>query len=126
MADVLLYRRRERQPSEYALTELIDWFDDVGAPIRDWNRRLDAVERYAIARMQGDESVPVRCGCWVIRATRRNRELLAQHRNFFGARFPGSGRMWLAALTSAEMPMPTEPALLWISVGGDRLLPARF
>jgi hypothetical protein len=75
--------------------EVIDWFSDVGAPIRDWARRLDAVDRYAVARMVGDDELPRTSGCWVVRATRRNRLLLGAHSNLFRARFPGSGRLWL-------------------------------
>jgi transcriptional regulator with XRE-family HTH domain len=125
VADVILYRPIQG-PREYALMEVIDWFDDVGAPTRAWHRRLAAVERYAIARMRGDGPVPRIGGCWVIRATRRNRQLIGEHRHFFRARFPGSGRAWLAALTDPTSPMPGEHALLWVSVKGERIYPARL
>lgn len=136
-ADVLLHRRLlgprrasppppPPTPAEYALIEVIDWFDDVGAPTRAWHRRLEAVERYAIARMRGEEPVPRIGGCWIVRATRRNRDLIAEHRHFFRARFPGSGRAWLAALTSPTAPLPADSALLWVSVSGERLYPARL
>jgi transcriptional regulator with XRE-family HTH domain len=120
-ADVLLQR-----PLEYALIDVWDWFDDVGAPARQWRRRLDAVERYAIARMVGDDPLPRVGGIWVVRATQRNRQLLRDHRNFFVALFPGSGAAWLAALTSRTAPMPAESALLWVTVKGDRLYPAHL
>lgn len=125
-ADVLLYRQRRADPDEYALMEVIDWFDDVGAPMRAWQRRLDAVERYAIARMSGDGPLPQISGCWIIRATRRNRQLVGEHENTFRARFPGSGRAWLAALTHPAAAMPHESALLWVSVNGERLYPSRL
>ncbi len=125
-ADVLLYRRSPDTASEYALFEVIDWFEDVGAPSRDWSRRLDAVERYAISHMVGDEALPRTSGCWVVRATTRNRRLVAEHRHFFRARFPGSGRAWLAALNDPGAPMPVEPALLWVSVNGERLFHVRL
>ncbi|CAN5712530.1 hypothetical protein BH23CHL7_BH23CHL7_21800 [soil metagenome] len=120
-ADVLLRRTRE-----YALAEVWDWFDDVGAAARDWHRRLEAVERYAIARMVGDESLPRVSGVWIVRATRRNRGLVHEHRHFFKAMLPGSGTAWLAALTDRDVPMPKEAALLWVTVKGDRLYPARL
>jgi len=125
-ADVLLHRRVPQRAPEYALMELIDWFDDVGAPIRQWQRRLDAVERHAIARMRSDDELPKVGGCWVVRATRRNRELIAEHRNLFRARFPGSGHAWLAALTDKDAPLPIQPGLLWVTVSGDRLYAARW
>ena len=126
-ADVLLHRRwPPPRASEYALMEVIDWFADVGAPMRAWSGRIDAVDRYAVARMRDGDPVAVVSGCWVVRATRRNRALIGEHRNLFQARFPGSGHAWLQALTSATEPMPTAPAILWVSVIGDRLFPARL
>jgi hypothetical protein len=125
-ADVLLYRRRPARPSEYALMEVIDWFADVGAPLRDWSRRLDAVDRYGVSRMRPDDELPVTSGCWIVRATKRNRLLIAQHRNLFRSRFPGSGRAWLVAVTDATIPMPSSPALLWVTVSGERLFPVRY
>ena len=125
-ADVLLYRRRPSQPAEYALWSVTDWIDDVGAVVRDFGRRVDAVERYAIARMLPDEPLPRTGGCWVVRATQRNRRLIGEHRHFFRARFPGSGRAWLASLTSSAAPIPSEPTLIWVSVDGERLFPARL
>jgi len=124
-ADVLL-ERPHVQPEEVALMEIIDWFDDVGAPLREWPRRLEAVERRAIARMVGDQGVPKVGGCWLIRATRRNRELVAAHANIFRNRFPGSGRAWLAALTQTTAAMPDAAALLWVSVDGTRIWPSRL
>jgi transcriptional regulator with XRE-family HTH domain len=124
-ADVLLARPRLR-PSEVALIEVIDWFDDVGSPLREWPRRLEAVERQAIARMVGEEAVPRVSGCWLVRATRRNRALIGQHQNLFRSRFSGSGRAWLSALTDPTRTMPEESALLWVAVSGDRLFALRW
>ncbi len=127
-ADVLLTRRspNNKAQREYALWNVTDWIEDAGAVVRDFTRRLDATDRYATARMQGDEPVPISAGCWLVRATRRNRELVGEHRHFFRGRFPGSGRAWLAALTTPDAPLPKKPALLWVSVAGDRITPARF
>jgi transcriptional regulator with XRE-family HTH domain len=122
--DVVLSRPKLR-PLEVALMEIIDWFDDVGAPTREWNRRLEAVERRAIARMVGDDPVPIISGCWLIRATQRNRALVRDHSNFFASRFSGSGKAWLAAMTDPTVSMPTDPALLWVAVNGDRLFATR-
>jgi transcriptional regulator with XRE-family HTH domain len=124
-ADVLLFRRRPEVADEYALMEIIDWFDDVGEPLRAWSSRLSAVDRYAVARMT-DDVLPRSSGCWIVRATARNRRLVTSHTNIFRARFPGSGRAWLAALTAPSVSMPGEPCLIWISVKGDRLFPARW
>ena len=120
-ADVLLQRGLE-----YALADVWDWFDDVGAAERAWHRRLDAVERFALARMVGDQPAPTASGCWVVRATLRNKELVHDHRNFFRSAFAGSPEAWLSTLTNQATPMPAEPALLWVNVAGDQLLPSRL
>ena len=125
-ADVLLRRTGNHRTTEYALVEVWDWFDDVGAALRAWPRRLDAVERLSIKRMVGEQTVPQVGGCWVLRSTQRNRQLLSDHGHIFRARFRGSGRAWLAALTDDTHLMPTSPALLWVSVAGTRIFPARL
>src|SRR5918992_2342085 len=120
-ADVLLCRGRE-----WALLEVWDWFDDVGASFREWDRRLAAVERFAISRMppvddeDAEPELPSVGGCWVVRGTRRNRDLVRDHSHLFRARFPGSARAWITALASATT-MPSEPALLWVTLDGSRL-----
>lgn len=124
--DVLLERRHPHARTEYCLCEVWDWIADVGGSVRDFSRRLDALDRYGVAHMRGDEPPPQACGFWLLRATRRNRELVAEHRNFFHARFPGSSRAWLAALDNPAAPMPTEPAMLWVSVDGRRLFASRL
>jgi hypothetical protein len=106
--------------------EVIDWFSDIGAPLRDWSRRLEALDRYAVARMRDGDALPRTSGCWVVRATQRNRELIAQHAHLFRSRFPGKGLAWLEALKHAGKPMPDQPAVMWISVDGSRLYPAPF
>lgn len=127
--DVLLDRMRPHEPTEVAIIEVLDWLADVGESFRDWDRRLARVDRWAVAARsrdgEGEVLVPRVSGCWVLRATRRNRRLVRDLQPLFAARFPGSGRDWLAALgTQASMPMSS--ALLWVSVKGDRLWPVRL
>lgn len=110
-ADMLLARRDAR-----ALVEIWTWLADVGDAFRTWQRKLDAFAATSATRP---------AGCWVLRATRRNRELVATHRTVFAARFPGSGRAWLRALANPSAEPPHEPALLWVTVRGDRLFAAR-
>jgi hypothetical protein len=125
--DVVLSRRRATAAvQEVCLVEVVDWVADAGESVRDFQRRLAALDRYAVARMRPADAVPISGGCWLLRATRRNRELINEHRHFFRSRFPGSGRTWLAALTSTAAPMPADPALLWVDVGGTRIFPSRL
>ena len=121
--DMVLTRR-----DELALVEVFDWLEDVGEAFRSWDRRLATVERRAIALAPtGTDAMTLRAsGTWVLRATRTNRRLVADHRTLFRARFPGSSAAWLRALTGPALPMPSGPALLWITVAGDRLFAARL
>jgi hypothetical protein len=66
---------------EWCLVEVVDWADDVGGSVRDFDRRLGALERLAIARMRGDADIPRVSGVWLLRATTRNRQLVANHQS---------------------------------------------
>jgi hypothetical protein len=110
VADLIL-RRRDRT----ALIEIWNWLADVGDAFRSWDRKLERLKT----------SDPGASGCWAIRATRRNRQLVADHRTLFAARFPGSAVAWMRALQGPNAPMPDAAALLWVSVRGDRLIAAR-
>ncbi len=127
--DVALERHRDRP--EMAVLEVVDWIDDVGAGLRDWTRRLARADQLATARLTRDDPakggliLPAVSGCWVLRATRRNRDLVRDHSLVFRSRFGGSGTAWLAALRGPA-PMPSEPAILWVSIDGERLWAARL
>lgn len=105
--------------STISLWEVWDWFADVGAALRSFDRKVTR-----LAARTGTGSAPA--SCWVIRATRHNRRLVAQHAALFASRFRGSGIAWLKALVSADHEPPAEPALLWVTVRGDRLFAARL
>jgi transcriptional regulator with XRE-family HTH domain len=126
-ADVVLHRTAPDGQDEYALWDVRDWLEDVGATVRDFQRRLEALDQYAVAHMRGAEgTLPRTGGCLVLRATTRNRRLVSEHHHFFAGRFPGSGRAWPRALRDRHAPLPTKPALIWVAVRGDRLYPARL
>jgi hypothetical protein len=72
-----------------------------------------------------DDELPRVSGVWVVRATQRNRQLVAAHREFFNALLPGSGTAWLQALGQRAVPMPARAARLWVSVDGRRVLAPR-
>ena len=74
----------------------------------------------AVVEARAAEPYAVRV-CWVVRATRRNRRLLATYPELFASRFPGSSRGWFEALTTGSTP-PPEPGLVWCDVGATRLL----
>jgi hypothetical protein len=68
----------------------------------------------AIGPLRADETVePYRVGgCWLVRATARNRALVARYPEVFATRFPGSSAGWLRALAAGGEP-PSEPGLAW-------------
>jgi transcriptional regulator with XRE-family HTH domain len=116
-ADLIL-----RRGDEIVLVEIWDWLEDVGGAFRSLDRRLAALERQMTARGHTDARVT---GLWILRATRRNRSLVADHGTLFRARFAGSATISLKALRSRDTAMPTERALIWVSVTGERMWPAR-
>ena len=133
--DVVLLRPHARKA---ILCEIWDWFDDVGASLRSLDGKRAALiarldrdtgDRAAlIARLDRDtgdrESWTVRC-LFVVRRTRRNERLLTDLRPIFAARFPGSARGWLSALTQAGLDIPKGDGLLW-STGRNEFQASRL
>ena len=100
------------------LVECWNTIGDFGAGARSSARKLAEAEALAIA-IGGSRPYAV-FGCWVIRATRANRDLVDRYPEIFRARFPGSSLQWLNALQRGDVP-PTEPGLVWCDVGATRL-----
>jgi transcriptional regulator with XRE-family HTH domain len=94
-------------------------FGDIGAGARSFDRKMAAAADLAVAL--GGERPYSTHGLWVIRATARNRALVARYLEVFTRRFPGSSRAWVRALTGGEA-APAEPGLVWSDVGATRLL----
>jgi transcriptional regulator with XRE-family HTH domain len=90
---------------------------DIGAAARASARKAAELEQMAIARWGEDSKVGL---VWVVRSTRRNRGLVARYPEVFGARFPGSSRGWVAALTTGSEP-PAETGLVWCDLSATRL-----
>ena len=90
---------------------------DLGASSRSSTRKQAELEALAAARWgpQGRAT-----HAWVVRATARNRDLVARYPEIFASRFPGSSRVWVEALTTGS-DAPTEPGLVWCDVGASRL-----
>ncbi len=57
---------------------------------------------------------------WLVRATARNRALVARYPEVFAARFPGSSAGWVRALV-AGAPTPTGTGLVWCDVASTRV-----
>lgn len=99
------------------LNECWNTFGDVGASARSSMRKLAELEDLATARWGTDATVGL---VWIVRATTRNRELVARYPEIFAARFPGSSAGWVRALTLGHPP-PAEPGLIWCDVAATRL-----
>ena len=124
-ADVGLSDDRRRL---LVLVECWNTIGDVGAAARAAERKRAEAEALAVASapLGPDGSAePYRVrGCWVVRATARNRALVARYPEIFASRFPGSSAAWLRVLTGvAEPPTepPTGPGLVWCDVASTRL-----
>ena len=101
-----------------AVVECWNSIGDVGAAARSSARKASEAEAMAAARW--GEGVPRVGSVWVVRATARNRALVARYPEVFAARFPGSSQAWVTALTT-QAPPPSEPGLVWATVDGKRL-----
>lgn len=115
--DVLLARGHGE---EVAVVEIWDWFDDVGAALRSLDGKVEAAGR------QEPEAAIKTAGLWVVRATRRNRDLVADLHALFAAKFPAPSAGWLRALRDPDAAMPVENGFLWADVGATRLFGARL
>ena len=104
------------------LVECWNTFGDIGAAARSTNRKL--AEAATLRRAIGEDNAYRVAGCWVIRATIRNRELVSRYPELFRARFPGSSAGWVQALTDGGVP-PDKVGLIWTDVAGSRLFPWR-
>jgi transcriptional regulator with XRE-family HTH domain len=104
------------------LVECWNTIGDLGAAARSTSRKVAETE--ALAVVVGGERAYDVAACWVVRATRRNRALVARYPEIFAARFPGSSHAWVRALTTGSPP-PSEPGLVWCDVRATRLFPWR-
>lgn len=98
--------------------ECVNSFGSINASIRSADRKRAEAEALAVA-LGHREPYSVH-QVWVVRATRRNRALLARYPELFAARFAGSSRAWVAALTTGSQP-PTELGLVWCDVRATRI-----
>jgi transcriptional regulator with XRE-family HTH domain len=114
-ADVSLRDDRRRR---LTLVECWNTIGDVGAAARASERKRAEAEALATARW-GEDAATVGI-VWVVRATARNRALVACYPEVFAARFSGSSVGWVRALERGVLP-PAAPGLVWCDVRSTRL-----
>jgi transcriptional regulator with XRE-family HTH domain len=90
---------------------------DIGAAARSSARKAAELEQTALGRWGEEAKVGL---LWVVRSTARNRTLVAKYPEVFSARFPGSSRDWIAALTEGQDP-PEAAGLVWCDVDATRV-----
>lgn len=98
--------------------ECVNTFGNINAAIRSSDRKRAEAEAHAVAIGHGMPYAVHQV--WVVRATRRNRELLTRYPEIFATRFTGSSKAWVAALTTGSQP-PAAPGLVWCDVTATRL-----
>ena len=98
--------------------ECVNTFGNIGAVARSSDRKKADAEALAISIGYGNPYSVHQC--WVVRATRRNRELVAQYSESFTSRFTGSSRAWVETLTKGA-PAPRDPGLVWCDVTCKRV-----
>jgi len=101
-----------------AIAECWNTIGDIGAAARGSSRKQ--AEGVALAAARWGEGAHRVGLVWVVRATARNRALVARYPEVFAARFPGSSLAWVRALAAGADP-PSQPGLVWASVDGSRL-----
>jgi transcriptional regulator with XRE-family HTH domain len=112
--DVGLVNEKRRH---ITVVECWNTIGDIGAAARTSSRKRAEAEAAAVARWGGEGRAGL---VWVVRATARNHRLLGRYPEVFAARFPGSSRGWVVALTEGGSP-PDGDGLIWADVGGTRL-----
>jgi transcriptional regulator with XRE-family HTH domain len=99
--------------------ECVNTFGNVNAAIRSSNRKCAEAEGLAIAIGHGEPYAVHQV--WVVRASRRNRQLLARYPEIFTTRFSGSSLAWVKALTTATAQPPNAPGLVWCDLAATRI-----
>jgi transcriptional regulator with XRE-family HTH domain len=99
------------------LCECWNTIGDIGAAVRSTTRKAAELEAMAAGRFGPDVDVGT---VWVVRATARNRSLVARYPEVFASRFPGSSRQWVEALNRGPAP-PKEAGLVWCDIAANRL-----
>ena len=97
---------------------------NVNASIRSTHTKVAQAMELAVA--VGGEDGPYRvAACWIVRDTRRNREIVDRYPEVFATAFPASSRAWVRALTAMGVAPPMETGLVWCDLDATRLFAAR-
>jgi transcriptional regulator with XRE-family HTH domain len=119
--DVPLVSHQQRR---LVIAECWNTFGDLGGAARSSHQKQVFGSEAAV--VLGGDNEPYEVGlCWVVRDTKRNRDLVARYQHIFDALLPGSSLAWVKALTVPGAPMPGQPGLVWCDVRAGRLFARR-
>lgn len=119
--DVSLLSHKERR---FVIVECWNTFGDLGGAGRASHQKQVSANEAAV--VLGGDQAPYEVGlCWVVRDTKRNRELIARYRHIFDALLPASSLAWVKALSVPGAPMPAQPGLVWCDLNATRLFARR-
>jgi transcriptional regulator with XRE-family HTH domain len=90
---------------------------DIGASVRAGTRKVAEVDALAVGLWGEGVTTGL---VWVVRATARNRAVVARYPEVFASWFRGSSRRWVAALVDGADP-PKEPGLVWCDIAATKL-----
>jgi hypothetical protein len=107
------------------LNECWNTFGNINASVRATVRKMSEADQLA-ASIGGDAGPYRVAACWIVRDTRRNRELIGRYPQVFATAFPGSSAAWVRALTEADAPIPNLPGLVWCDLRATRVLAWRM
>ena len=111
---------RDDQRRVLILNECWNTFGNINASVRSTHRKQAEAEQLA-ATIGGEAGVYRVATCWIVRDTRRNRELVGRYPEVFAAAFPAASVDWVRALTTAGAPVPDSPGLVWCDLQATRL-----
>jgi transcriptional regulator with XRE-family HTH domain len=109
---------RDDRGRRLLVIECVNTLGDIGAAVRALGWKLTKAQELAATLPEPSYKFH---GCWVMRASRRNRELVRRYPEVFGSRFPGSSMRWMRALAEGFAP-PAETGLVWSDIACTRLL----
>ena len=109
---------RDDRRNQLLIVECWNTIGDVGSAARTSERKV--TEAKALASALWGEVGGTVSEVWVVRATKRNRSLLARYPEVFAARFPASSAAWVRVLVDGGPP-PREPGLVWSDLSATRL-----
>jgi transcriptional regulator with XRE-family HTH domain len=102
------------------LNECWNTFGSINTSVRSTRRKMAEAEALAVA-IAGDAASYRVAACWIVRDTKRNREIIARYPEVFASTFTASSAAWVRALMDAAASPPDGLGLVWCDVRATRL-----